>query len=279
MSNLIETPYAPPVDQLLKLGRPEDKWIKYLELGLTQDDVPGLIRLMRDPALISDDAQEPEVFAPIHAWRALGQLGAVQAAEPMLKAVRLLDEQTGWGLEWAQEDLYKIFEILGPATIPLLIATLSDESENVWVRDIAAHGLAQLSYKKEVADQCISALIDQMGRFKQNPRELNGLLIVYLTDLNERKSADVIRNAFLAGVVDDFMVTWGNVRESLAIPKADGDPPEYGAIGRMRESIGLPPTGSLLHLLTPPRQYTKERRDIRAKRKAERKARKQNRRR
>ena len=77
--------YTSPVNKLLTIGKPEsvkpDKWPNYLELGLTLEDIPELIRMATDRKLRDLEEEEYEdedtdFWAPIHAIRALGQLHA-----------------------------------------------------------------------------------------------------------------------------------------------------------------------------------------------------------
>jgi hypothetical protein len=76
--------YSEPVQQLIRLGDDqESKWPDYLKKGLSQEDIPELIRLVQDVDLRwmvvgPEDEDPPEWFAQIHAWRALGQLKALE---------------------------------------------------------------------------------------------------------------------------------------------------------------------------------------------------------
>ncbi|MGB3789468.1 MAG: hypothetical protein WA949_15770 [Phormidesmis sp.] len=74
--------YHPPVAQLLSCGRPKSisrtDWFDYVETyGLTDEHTPALIQLATKEEL--DWEEEGECYAPIHAYRALGQLRAVAA--------------------------------------------------------------------------------------------------------------------------------------------------------------------------------------------------------
>lgn len=80
--------YLEPVRQLLQIGGETDRkreWLDYpATYGLRRDHVDDLIRMARDPALNMDDAGETAAWGPVHASRALGQLQAVEAIEPLL---------------------------------------------------------------------------------------------------------------------------------------------------------------------------------------------------
>lgn len=65
------------MDQLLTLGTPGETWdpgADYPALGITHEQVPELIRMATDTALNDMESGSVEVWAPLHAWRALGQL-------------------------------------------------------------------------------------------------------------------------------------------------------------------------------------------------------------
>ena len=75
--------YREPVARLLDYGDcdmagggpAEPAWPDYADdLGLTPGHVPELIRLACDATLHAADGESLAVWAPTHAWRALGQL-------------------------------------------------------------------------------------------------------------------------------------------------------------------------------------------------------------
>src|ERR1700738_4886085 len=106
--------YSPPVDQLLTygeghLGSP-DKWPNYLELGLGQEHIPDLIRMATDEQLNRADPDTLEVWAPTHPWRALGQLHAEAAIEPLLSLFEALEDD-----DWVKDELPSVFGMIGPA--------------------------------------------------------------------------------------------------------------------------------------------------------------------
>src|SRR5262249_56731171 len=81
--------YPPPVDQLLTVGDCQKltEWPNYLELGLGLEHAPDLVRMAMDEGLNYADSDSLEVWAPVHAWRALGQLHAESAVPPPITFV------------------------------------------------------------------------------------------------------------------------------------------------------------------------------------------------
>ena len=114
--------YDPPVDRLFTLDPPPGPaaaWPDYLALGLGREHVPALVRMATDPAL-SRSTDERELWAPLHAWRALGQLGDPAAAAPLLDFLAALDEDE----DYAREELPTVLGLLGPTVLPSLAAFL-----------------------------------------------------------------------------------------------------------------------------------------------------------
>src|SRR5689334_6320993 len=69
-------PYSPPTSRLLTQGDPRvpgvDKRIR--ALGLRQQHLPELLRMARDRGLYAAAGDSTEVWAPLHALAALGEL-------------------------------------------------------------------------------------------------------------------------------------------------------------------------------------------------------------
>ena len=64
-------------------GRTASEWRDYTAMGFTAEHVPALLRMSADPELNEADSDDPRVYAPLHAWRVLGQLGVAEAAVPL----------------------------------------------------------------------------------------------------------------------------------------------------------------------------------------------------
>lgn len=81
--------YAAPVQRLLSIGEarsynPSD-WPDYrARFGLEREHIGDLIRMACDAGLNQAESTSGEVWAPMHAWRALGQMRAEEAVVPLL---------------------------------------------------------------------------------------------------------------------------------------------------------------------------------------------------
>ena len=213
--------YVYAVSQLLALGRPDtftaDDWPDYRALGLGPEHLPELIRLATDPALSRADPESAEAWAPVHARRALGQLRAEAAGEPLL---RLLDELDGEGYdEWTVEELPEVYRLIGPAAVPLLAAYLANSAHGPFGRETAGTCLAEIGRAfPPVRAACVAHLTRVLAGFAKNGPFLTALIVVPLLDLAARESLPVMEQAFKAGRVDLATVDWRFVQKKLDLP-------------------------------------------------------------
>src|SRR5688500_11622947 len=82
-------PYTDPVAQLLSLGQTTlnlgEDWLDYpSQFGFTSGHTTELTRLATDTQFDELEPDKPEVWAPIHAIRALGQLQIEDAIAPLM---------------------------------------------------------------------------------------------------------------------------------------------------------------------------------------------------
>jgi hypothetical protein len=264
--------YPPPVDQLLTLGEPAsfsfkpDQWIDYRALGLTHEHVPDLIRLATDYALHTGDSDTPAVWAPLHAWRALGQLRAEEAVEPLLSLFHEIDD------DWMGEELPEVFGLIGSAAITPLSVYLADDSHGWFPPILATASLARIGLSHpESRDECVAVLANQLEHYKANEPGLNGFLINALCDLGAVEAVSVIRRAFNARRVDEMIMGgWQDVQEALGlIPPSD----------MMAEEARLPRTFIESGGQEPSDDLGRQRQKRKARRKKAAKSRKRNRRR
>ncbi|HJW82967.1 MAG TPA: hypothetical protein VJ754_01565, partial [Anaerolineae bacterium] len=132
--------YPPPVNRLLTYGDCRDRpgWPNYLKLGLGPEHTSDLIRMATDDNLHQAMSDSREVWAPIHAWRALGQLHAAAAIAPLLGLLHRIDDDND---DWVGEDLPRALALIGPAAIAPLAAYLADEQHGLYARVAASRAL------------------------------------------------------------------------------------------------------------------------------------------
>src|SRR5258708_1804472 len=216
MESARSSSYRLPVDQLLTYGdgwlASPDGWPNYLELGLGPEQIPDLIRMVTDEDLNWADSDSLEVWAPIHAWRTLGQLRAEAAVEPLLTLFETLEES-----DWVMEELPEVFAMIGPAALPALAAYIADVSHDEEARISAIPSVEKIGTRwPEARPACVTLLMNQVERFAENEPEVNGFLIAGLVDLHATEAASLIEQAFAAGRVDPtIMGDWEVVQAKL----------------------------------------------------------------
>ncbi len=280
MTNESTNTYPPPIDKLLAYGDARNfrDWPDYLQLGLGPEHVPALIRVATDDDLLWADSDSLEVWAPIHAWRALGQLRAEAAIEPLLTLFDALNAE-----DWILEEMPEVFALIGPAAIPTLTAYLANTSHLLFSR-IAASGCLQHigASHPEARAECVAALTRQLEQFAGNDPTLNGDLVASLLELKAVESAPVMERAFAANRVD-LSVTgdWEDAQVEFGLKPARETPrPNYFLESMPRLSAPSMPAASVVDRQETARLQSLDRRadkKAKAKRTQAAKSRKKNR--
>ncbi|BDA71835.1 unknown protein [Calothrix sp. PCC 7716] len=194
--------YSPPVSNLLTCGKSRAIWdsINYLqEFGFKEEHTPELIRIATDKELYSSNPETLERWAPVHAWRALAQLCATEAIEPLIDFFNEGETDD----DWINGDLLGVFSLIGASAIPALKEYLGNRS-NDFVRRINVAGcLVGIAEKHpELKYKCVDILTEQLELFQTQVPRFNGTLVRYLIELGAVNSVSVIEKAFAASKVD-----------------------------------------------------------------------------
>jgi hypothetical protein len=218
MESTSTSQYSPPVDKLLTYGEGKlsspDNWPNYLELGLGPEHIPDLIRMATDKELNEADTDSLEVWAPTHAWRALGQIQAQAAIEPLLTLFETLKND-----DWVMSELPEVFGMIGPAALPALAAYLADISHSESAR-ISVTSCFEIIGKRwlEARTACVDILSKQLELFAENDPGLNGFLILTLVELHAKEAAPVIERAYAANRVETILMgVWEDVQVELGL--------------------------------------------------------------
>lgn len=223
---MTSTPYAPPVDRLLKLG---DQGRDYRVMGLTEEHVPELLRMAADRALSGPGTPSAQRYARWHAWNALGQLGDSRAVEPLLA---VLTE------EWESDDVFEtipaVLGQIGAAALPDLRAMLADPAAEGDLRIAAANAVSEVGHSHpDARGEAVEALTWQLRSWAEQSEFLNGFLIGYLADFKAVEAAPLIQEAFEAGAVDELVRgDWEDVQIELGLLEnriTEPREPEWGA--------------------------------------------------
>jgi len=216
------TRYQPAVERLLTYGesdriRPDD-WPDYRELGIGPEHIPELIQMATDEDLNLAAAESTEVWAPLHAWRALGQLRAVEAARPLLELFDRLEYD-----DWVHEELPIVFGLMGPAALPILAAYLADLSHTDSSRISAISSIERIGKTGPGArGEALAILEEQLERFEENESDVNAFLVEALVELEAKEAVPLIERAFAEGYVDPMVMgDWEDVQVELGLKSAE----------------------------------------------------------
>ena len=201
------TRYADPVGRLLTLGETGSydlaKWPDYVvNFGLAREHVATLACMVCDAALNRADTDSNEVWAPMHAWRALGQLGVQDAVAPLLGFLRTSENDDAVSAE-----LPVVFGMIGPAAVPHIAAFLSDRSNPTSPVATAMAGLREIVARHpECRDDCVGILARVLEPHAASDPSINGFAVWTLIDLAAVEAIDAMRDAFRRDAVDLSLV-------------------------------------------------------------------------
>lgn len=212
------------VDRLLGLGTlfTRRDWRDYLQMGFGPGHVPGLLLMACDPGLNHADEDDPQAYAPLHAWRALGQLAAPEAAAPLVDLlVRLPDD------DFANEELPEVLGMIGAAAVEPVAAVLANASHEERTRVSAANALEEIGKRHpEQRDRCVALLMRQLEAWPGQSEWLNGVLIDYLAELHATGAAPLMQAVFEAGRADVMIRgDWEDVQVDLGLLEERITPP------------------------------------------------------
>jgi hypothetical protein len=197
-----------------------------LDLGITSEHIPELLRILDNIEAFwpAEESKAPEVYAPIHAWRALGQLKAEQAIPSLMRLIEWNEEENA---DWIMEEAPEVMGMIGPAGIPVLRDYLLNPEQREWASVTMAHCLVEIGKgHPEYRDACVEALQAGLEQYTENGETINAFLISYLVDLKAVEAAPLVERAYQADVVDlsvlgdfeDFQIEVGLLKERLTPP-------------------------------------------------------------
>jgi hypothetical protein len=191
------------VQRLLRIGPatgfdPAD-WLDCaatFELG--REHIAALVCVACDIALHRADPDADEAWAPMHALRALGQFGAVEAVAPILACLMAADDD-----EVAADEVPVVLSLIGRAAIPSIAAFLSGQSNATSPTLLAMDGLKKIALRHpECRGECIDILTRILKRNVDTDGAINGFAVWNLIDLAAVEAVDAIREAFRRKSVD-----------------------------------------------------------------------------
>jgi len=215
------TEYEGPVDTLVHLGETglwEEDRQDYRKLGLTSEHIPQLLAVLQDERFWSLTGDEPELFAPHHAARALVQLHPpIEALESLLRTLAQHDDD-----DWVLSDYPRLLAAFGPDAIPRLAAFALDESGNAYARSTATDALAEIAQAyPETRECCLQAITAVLENYRDNAPELNAFLMLSLLVMKAVEALPLITEVFAADAVDQWIVDWAFITRQLGVHLPD----------------------------------------------------------
>jgi len=188
-------------EKLKTLGRPTNEWQDYLLYGFDVDDIKPLLAIVRQNTSLPLIKDGDEIWAPIHAWRVLGQLGDEQIVAPL---IALLNQFSLSEDDWFIQELPLVFAMLGQSAITPLKHFLCIRSNEEYARVSASDALAQIYIKDKTLQ---ASIIDAYNHYLQSPDrrayDLNGLIIYNFLDMKAQQLIDPIRKMFVNNIVNE----------------------------------------------------------------------------
>ena len=223
------------INQLFELGevRHFSEWLDYLELGLTEQDVPALLDLVADEKLHNADIESNDVWVPLHAWRALSQIASDQAIVPLIEVLPSLFDD-----DWALNELPVVLSSHGPAAVKPLVACLNDPDSPEQSRAMITDALPLIVKKHpETRPEVLHAMQEYIAALNAADEGLNSLVICSLMDMQAIELIDDIRQLFennavditLCGDLEEVEIELG-LRDERETPK-----PEYAKLHKVKE--------------------------------------------
>jgi len=183
----------------------------YRAFGIGPEHIPELIRLLQDQELrdldgVPEDEDVPSWYAHIHAWRALGELRAEAAIEPLLRLIDGQKSDEDWS-DWVTEEVPDILGKIGPPALSGVSARLEQSRREKYLGWSLTRALASIAENNpETRTDVLNRLVAVLQLAAENEPSVNGGIICELVELEATNTWDDIEKAFATGNVDESIV-------------------------------------------------------------------------
>jgi len=213
--------YPEALTELLSWGMPTDDF-RYTESAeRLREYVPDLIRMVLDEDLNQREEDDPAVWAPLHALKILGVLGAEAAAQPLTACLDSMDD-------WITETLSQVYARIGPAAIPVLQAYLEDVTRDWLGRAKASESLVAIAKAHpSVMGDMVAYLMSFLDRPSADDsaeeENLTSLVIGDLAELGDPSVYPAIKRAYDENRVNPQVISLEDVEVMLGLRPEPGD--------------------------------------------------------
>lgn len=174
----------------------ENDWFDYIQqLGLTEKDIPELIEILKDGDIEAIAGGVDEDYSPMHAWRSLAQLKALNSLDVMIDLV-VEDFESRWLII----ELEKIIPAMGFGAIEKVVSRLNELEENdrIDILNYLIKGLTELALVDPLSEETVTELFyNQLCEYRFNYDIYNAYLANGLVKLKSFKSIQLIENAII----------------------------------------------------------------------------------
>jgi hypothetical protein len=237
-TNLMEIRYFQLLDQLADFGADlcharldPETWHEYLQAGFDESYVPDLIRILGDDTVHKSEFAGT-AMAPIHAWRILAELKAVEAIPALISLLPRIDDAFD---DWTGEELPEVFSKIGPTSLEEIESYARDTRNGDSSRICSFRVISKIGCDHlEQRVRCVEILTDMLRAHETTDDTINAFLISSLSDLGALESFDLVREAYEKNRVD--LTIQGNVQEVERYFKiARGDEDAIAAMAAITE--------------------------------------------
>ncbi|MEM9448718.1 MAG: DUF1186 domain-containing protein [Cyanobacteria bacterium P01_E01_bin.6] len=234
---------APLLAKPYRYTRDAEEWPNYVEeRELTEAHIPELADMLMNPEFDELAQDDPAIYAPLHALRALGQLKSEQAIAPLIEF--LSRDDLG---DLDRETLPVAVSLIGGAAVEAVGGVLHNEAIALWSRVLAANCLEQMA-KQSSGDRsaCIAVLTTQLEHYATNDQSLDSTLVNALAELQATEAASLIEQVFAHKELDEMLTgSWPGVQVRLGLKnESDFSPEDLQArvpedLKEIQEMLGL----------------------------------------
>jgi hypothetical protein len=165
------------------------------------------------------------VYAQVHAWRALAQLGAVEAIPAFIALLHYIDEDDD---DYVGEEIPIMLGKLGAPAIDPCREYLADQSHSTFARVAAGYAISEVGKQHpETRDSCLQALVSTLQDYQSDDVTVNAFTLSYLAKLKAVEAAPLAEEIFKAGCAElevagdyeDYQIRVGLLKKRLTPSK------------------------------------------------------------
>jgi hypothetical protein len=258
----------------------DTRWPDYHAMGITAEHIPALIQVIAHAGAFWEDTHsddDPYTYTPMHAWRALAGLQAIEALPALLDILRLIEESDA---DLIQDELPDVFAKLGAPAVSPLTGYLLEPEHGDWARIAAAEGLKKIAIEvPETRLAVLRALASTLEGYNVEDETFNGFLVSYLLELQAVEAAPLVEQAFVAGRVDetifgdyeDFQIGIGLLDRRMNPRRSQRLSPSFFSDGISQPEEQTPPLLQIMQAVPARRREEKKEKHKRRQARAQRK--------